>query len=455
MTMLHTLNKKALIAIMIAATGLPASMAAAQFKVEYSAKADTAKAQADGDKKTVMVYTDHDDEHVYKIKLVNGVIDLVHLDGEELDHKFVELKDNIIVFLTDDGKTLHEIKLHKEHNKPIMPNMPHPPKALYEVHSENDGKHVVKSWSSSSGGNFELKEGSNAFFVAADAPEDGEFVVDFKYATPKVMLGINLGEPSKILRKHLKLKDGMHAILVEDVIDGLPAQAAGLEVFDVIVSIDGSDQASGELLGKILAEKEAGDTMKIIVLRSGDKIKLKVKLAEYNAQALGSSKVVKDFQVKSPDENVFELQILEELEEGAFGNIQGLELEKLKDRLHVQLRELERSGEHREIAIEMRGKAMAAMKDAERQILEFRDGKLFVQNAKELHEHANQLKQGLHQIHEQLPGMNPEALHEHMGGMENRLAQLEDRLNRQMDQMSEQMDRLMSMFERLMDRLED
>ena len=39
MQILSTLSKQAIVATLIAATGLPASMANAQFKVEYDAKA--------------------------------------------------------------------------------------------------------------------------------------------------------------------------------------------------------------------------------------------------------------------------------------------------------------------------------------------------------------------------------------------------------------------------------
>lgn len=444
MTLFNTLSKKALITAMIAATGLPASMAAAQFKVEYSAKADTAKAHAHDDKKSVMVYTDHDDEHVYKIKIVDGVIELANLDGKELDHKLVEIKDNIAVFLSDDGGVLHEIKLHKMHNEP------HAPHAIHI--DEKDGNHTIGTWSSSTGGNFELKEGSNAFFAVSGGPEDNEFVVDVKHAAPKVMLGINLGEPSKILRKHLKLKDGVQVILVERVIEGLPAAKAGLEEFDVIVSIDGSDQANGEILGKVLSEKEIGDNMKLVVLRSGDKLKIKVKLVEYDANALGTVEILAPEVTDWADANGdFEFEFLTKLEEGQFGEFRTLELEKLKEEVRKQFDE---QGEQHIIVEQMRAKAMDAMKDAERQMLEFRDGKLFV--------HAPEGVEGLEgleglkgHLYEALESINPEVIESHMDELESRLEELESRLEEQMDRMSEQMDRLANMFERLMDSLED
>lgn len=432
MNIINTISKKALITAMIAATGIPTSMAAAQFQVEYSAKADATKVAADEDKKTVMVYTDHDNEHVYKIKIVDGVVKHASLDGE--DHEFVEIKDGVIVFLSDDGKTVHEIKMHK------MPGAPHAP-------------HAQGSWRSSSDGNFEFKGDNNVFFATSVGPEDVAFITEGEVYAPKVMLGINLGEPSQILRKHLNLKDGVHAILVEKVIEGLPAAKAGLEEFDVIVSIDGSDQANGEILGKFLSEKEAGDSMKLVVLRGGEKIKLKVSLAEYDAQALGAGNLKFEMSADEDDHNhdheSFEIDFFNQLEEGEFGNVQEIHLEKLREELH---RQLEKSNIQNEMIVKLQGKAMEAMKGAERQIVELRDGKLFVRSAEDL---DRQLHELTGKLHERFPEANPEALHGHLQEVDERLSKLEERLNRQMEHMGAQMERLSAMFERLMESLED
>jgi len=433
---LNTLNKNAMIAMMIAATGLPASMASAQFKIEHSVKSESAP-EAKTEHRVMVIQSD-DDEHTYEIKIVNGQIEVAQLDGKDVDKDQIKVHNEVVIFIGKDGKTLHEIKLPE----------------LHQIHEYKGNKHNKLVWKSAERGGV-VHSGDHEFVI--DIAGDHEMIqADFvfeksDFIEPKVMLGINLGEPSSILRKHLRLKDGMHAILVEKVIKGLPAALGGVQDFDVIISIDGSDDASGQLLGKILSEKDAGDSMKLVLIRGGEKVKVKVKLVKYNAEAFGTPIVGKTFRINPAGENEFKFELLTKFEDGEFGNLNAEHLTRLKEELH---KHLGNANENREIAIEMRGKAMAAMKDAERQILEFRDGKLFVQNAKELHKHANHLKEGLYQIHEQFPGLNTEALHEHMGGMEDRLSELEDRLNSQMDQMSEQMDRLANMFERLMDRLE-
>lgn len=437
MNILNTLNKKTMIAMMIAATGLSTSMAAAQFKVDYSAKSESAPEVKT--EKTVMIFQSNDDKHAYEIKIVNGEIVVAKIDGNDVDRKKVIIDEKTIIFINDDGKAIHEIKLPEA---PAVVDGVFPRKQLKVKFPENI---------------MVLNEDKNLRLLIPGNPDENGFItMQGNVVQPKVMLGINLGEPSKILRKHLNLKDGMHAILVERVIEGLPAQAAGLQEFDVIIFIDGSDQASGESLGEILAEKEAGDTMKLVVIRSGDKLKLKVELAEYNAQALGGTiyyegmkgfeEIKEKLEAEEKNAQRVQLEIFTKIEDGEFGHMQEGHITKLKEQLHAHLSRID---DQRDITIELREKAMDAMKQAERQMVEFEDGKLMVRRA----DGISRIR--LPKMPGQFPGLNTDDLHEHISGMNERLEHLEVRLDQQIDEMSEQMDRLMSMFDRLMDRLEE
>tara|TARA_R110002073_G_scaffold118918_1_gene258435 strand:- start:306920 stop:308146 length:1227 start_codon:yes stop_codon:yes gene_type:complete len=405
MNLLNIINKKAAIALIIAATGIPASLANAQFKVEYSSKAEAAPTVKDTKKNnSVTVVESHDDSHVYKVKIVNGEIEIAELDGEALDEDRVKVKNQIALFFDDNGEVIHEIK---------MP----------AVHTTGKAGMVVVG----------------------------------EQTKPKVMLGINLGEPSKILRKHLKLDDNMKVILVEKVIDNLPAKMSGMQDYDVIVSIDGSDQATDEILRKVLSEKDAGDTMKVVVLRGGEKMTLKVKLAAYNAKDLGVEdvEISEDFEFPEVQELTKEFEILSQLENGEFGQIKELELGRLKEHLQKQLTD---SSNHQRFIIDMQSKATDAMKKAERQMVELRNGKLFVQSVDELNGHMDHLQHNMDEFHSRLnnsPDRFPEVIHEHMNGMNSRLEALESRLDRQLDAMTQQIDRLAEMFGRLMESLEE
>jgi hypothetical protein len=463
MQILSTLNRNALIATMIAATGLPTAMANAQFKVEYDTKVKAAaKEQKENKDEHVIVIQNHDDKNEYEVKIVNGKVELAEMNGEELDHDRIKVKEHVVIFLSEDGKELTEIKL------PSMAGW-----------SEKGPKGASFAWTA-------------ATPDAPDAPRPTLVETIAPTGAPKVMLGINLTEPSDAVRKQLKLGD-VEAIFVEKVIEGLPAMKAGLEDYDVIVSIDGSEYADGELLSNVLRKKEPGDPLKLVVLRGGEKLKLKAKLAPYNAQQLGTTviSIEEDGDVEFPaiwegqNGNGFtfdmdfdfgpeihekihealqasglneeqlatvEAQLHEHLgglhERLAQGNrfffaqdahgedhdhdeaherIMMLERQAMEraEQIEREAVELYRSREFAEIA---KDKARAAMRDAERQVMELRDGRLFVRQAEEVEHHLSEL--------------------------EDRLSDLEDRLEDQMDRLEDQMDRMADMFERLLDRLE-
>ncbi|MCK4908156.1 MAG: trypsin-like peptidase domain-containing protein, partial [Spirochaetes bacterium] len=91
-------------------------------------------------------------------------------------------------------------------------------------------------------------------------------------------LGIFLGKIDKNLRKALKLSDGEGA-LVNSVIEGSPAEKAGLKEGDVILKINGKKIKSFTHLMQIVAGFPVNKVVRILVLRNGTKkvnIKLKI-----------------------------------------------------------------------------------------------------------------------------------------------------------------------------------
>lgn len=103
---------------------------------------------------------------------------------------------------------------------------------------------------------------------------------------PKVMIGINMDEPAEALRKNYDLKQG-EAIFVQRVIEGLPAEKAGLKANDIITEIDGRKPVNQEVLREILSGKEPGDTVKFTVLRKGGDETVRVTLEKYDVEKLG------------------------------------------------------------------------------------------------------------------------------------------------------------------------
>lgn len=444
--------KNIAIGTVLAATGLTASLAQAQFKVEYkNSQASPTFEKIEKTEHRVIGISSDGGEHSYEIKIVNGTITLAKLDGKMFDHNHVQVKDQSVLFLGSDGKVLYEIELPAAASVGIA--SPTPPKPVRSITWLNNDDQT-----------------SRALVIATEQP--------------KVMLGINLGEPSDAVRKQLRLGSDQQVILVEKVIEGLPAARAGVEDFDVILSIDGSDHANGELLREVMQKKNPGDTLKLVVLRGGEKVKVSAQLAAYSAEELGeiTSITISRGDLITPavppaprggqwlGADVLP-QIHEQLTQAL--NSAGLsadEIAKVHEQLQTQMGQIrsrffssdaggslefspEGEAEHRDLKIERehaergrfessqplalaeqaKDKARQAMRDAERQIMEMRDGRLIVRSAQRV---ENQ-----------------------MGAMEDRIASLESRLESQLESQMErfesQMERMSDLFERMFERLEN
>lgn len=71
---------------------------------------------------------------------------------------------------------------------------------------------------------------------------------------------------------------GVRGVIVESVVPGSPAAAAGVRTGDVITAIDGSEVRDGGELLQILAKRQAGDRVKLGLLRERRKLEREVTL---------------------------------------------------------------------------------------------------------------------------------------------------------------------------------
>lgn len=105
-------------------------------------------------------------------------------------------------------------------------------------------------------------------FVQAAGPDKAE-------SDGTAWLGITFTTVPKPLAAHLGLDDG--AVMVQNVVKGSPADKAGLQQYDVIVTVEGKPAAAGDLPGAI-ADRDPGDRVKLEVIRKADKRKVTVTL---------------------------------------------------------------------------------------------------------------------------------------------------------------------------------
>ena len=98
-------------------------------------------------------------------------------------------------------------------------------------------------------------------------------------------LGISLGEITPELQEAWNLADDKGA-LVQEVLPGLPAEAAGVKRGDVIVAVDGKRMDTVDEVVRAVSSKEPGAALKLTVLRNGKEVTLTAKLAD-RAEARG------------------------------------------------------------------------------------------------------------------------------------------------------------------------
>lgn len=100
---------------------------------------------------------------------------------------------------------------------------------------------------------------------------------------PRVMVGITMSEPDPTLLKHLGLGETGGGIVVDSVMEGMPAAAAGIKPYDIIIAINGKSPATQEVLREVLRGMNPGDELELKLVRQGAQQTVKVKVAERQA----------------------------------------------------------------------------------------------------------------------------------------------------------------------------
>ncbi|WP_420266925.1 DegQ family serine endoprotease [Candidatus Magnetominusculus dajiuhuensis] len=92
-------------------------------------------------------------------------------------------------------------------------------------------------------------------------------------------LGVNIQPLTPELAKSfgLKEKDG---VLIADIVEGGPAEKAGIKRGDLIVSFDGKDASNTRQLRNLVANTPPGATLDLKVIRDGKEVAFKVKVGE-------------------------------------------------------------------------------------------------------------------------------------------------------------------------------
>ena len=106
-------------------------------------------------------------------------------------------------------------------------------------------------------------------------------------------LGVGIQDLTKDLKEYYGIKDG-EGVLVTQVFKGDPADQAGIEPKDIILSVDGEKVDSSRALSKLIADKDVGEKVKIEILRNGKEESVTVKLAKRKDIPAGPEAVQKE-----------------------------------------------------------------------------------------------------------------------------------------------------------------
>ncbi|MDQ8203662.1 trypsin-like peptidase domain-containing protein [Pelagicoccus sp. SDUM812003] len=114
-----------------------------------------------------------------------------------------------------------------------------------------------------------------AYSVMTDLIEVGSVMRGF--------LGVGI-EPLSELQADLIGVESLKGALVNQVNRGTPAEAAGIEVGDLIVSVDGAEILSPSDLRVTIAQKKPGDEVSVIVIRDGERLSLLARLVQRDGE---------------------------------------------------------------------------------------------------------------------------------------------------------------------------
>jgi membrane-associated protease RseP (regulator of RpoE activity) len=99
-------------------------------------------------------------------------------------------------------------------------------------------------------------------------------------------LGVASSPATPVLRRQLKLAEGV-GLVVDYVEPGSPAQAAGLQPYDVAVRLNDQILVNPPQLAVLVRTFEPGDVVTLTVIREGKSTPVNVKLAERNVKPIG------------------------------------------------------------------------------------------------------------------------------------------------------------------------
>lgn len=407
-------------------------------ETETQDKADAPRARVAsrqaGQQSQVVVEVQHEDEgNTLTVRRVNDDPIVVKLNGKVLKKDQYTFKDGVVT-ITTRGNTL-ELRMPQQLVAPTADGPFSGRIRLAEPPAPAQLRGTVGAWAQ-------------------------DRVTEPVQSQPKVMLGVVMGEPEAMVVEHLGL-DAKKAVLLERVVDGLPADKAGLQDQDIIIGFgEKAEPRTADEIRKILAKAEPGTVVKVKVIRKGHPKVMDLKLEAFNAQALG----------RAPSSGGGSGQLrLAPQGDGPFGGGPWTALELEKETQHSHMEQAEKAmKEAAEMLARMEGEVDRSAADAHKQaskaieqaIAAMREGEAFgleIEDMRRLQEEAvarfrgDLADRGNNQRFWADRGDGGEGFALTFPGQDDRENEWADRL----EELEDRLDSLEDTFDRAIDRLED
>lgn len=267
-SLIKKLNVGALTAaLLVSAAGMAAHAAQPEDKeLQGSFKEPLNEGKSEGgnfSSKTVITSTE--DDGTYKIEITDGKIKAWHNDKALPKDRVRKSKEKVEI-LDKEGNVLHTFQLGAGFGATGIPGM-----------GGQDGRFFLRVPGGQGGAQGGGKGGQGGAWMG-EPPQ-----VAIQNAPP-VMIGITMNDADEEALDDTDFESG---ILVDRVVEGLPADKAGLKVHDVIVEVEGAKPIDQEKFRQILRDHKAGDEISMKVLRDGKVSERRLKLEKFDANKLG------------------------------------------------------------------------------------------------------------------------------------------------------------------------
>lgn len=238
------------------------------------------------DAKSDQAVTIIEDDDAVTVRMENGKVASVERNGKKVPLDRIRQEEGKLKIVDENGKVVYEMELNAAPPPPPPPPVP-PPAASSPVRARAVEGRLAKPDAAPPqplppgqvrirGNKIENAPGGASGMTIAEPP--------------KVIVGIQMAEPDRSLLGHFGLKPG-EVTLISGIYADLPASQAGLDLYDIIVAVDGKSPASQDDVRKALRNKNDGDVATFTVIHKGQRKQVELKLIPFEANKLESSKL--------------------------------------------------------------------------------------------------------------------------------------------------------------------